>query len=274
MKRRKVKLIIICCLLMNMICIFWTLPVLASDREDDLRDELLEEYADDPEFMRMCRDNPQLANEYIEDLVQDRLNQSNGISILSTDPYGKEAYCTVPVKTQTTATNCSAATLLQTMYGLGKQGNIVGSTDSAKQATLYNYTTNSSAPGARVESPAGTSLYVYEIVSYLNNQVSNCKYEYTVGTSLSLEQFKSRIWNSLVHNRPVMLHAKTKYLSYYNNTNLAHYLSLDYYNRENETVRIKDCNYNSTYGGSHSGVPVREAYYTIYKESGRYLIAN
>ena len=70
----------------------------------------------------------------------------------------------------------------------------------------------------------------------------------------------------------MVLHARTKYLSYYKGKNSGHYLSLDYVNRTSDMVRIVDCNYNSTYYGIHRDIPLLEAYNTIHEESDRYLI--
>ncbi len=244
----------------------------AEGEEDEIREEIIEYYENDPEYIRMSENNPELADDYIDKLVQNKMDELQELKTRTTDTYGNVAYKTVPVITQSTTTNCSAATLLQTMYGLNKQNDVYGSTYAAKQATLYNYTSNSSAPGARIESSPGTSLWVYEIVSYLNNHLLSSYYSYRVGTSMNIDEFKTYIWTSLVHDRPVMLHAYTSSLSYYNGNALYHYLSLDSYNRNTGVVTIKDCNYSS-YGGSHTNVPVCEAYYAIRNVSGRYLIS-
>lgn len=244
-----------------------------KDIEEEIREQILQEYENDKEFARMQAYSSEVADAYIDELVADRINQMNAASPMSTDTYGKIAYCTVPVKTQTTTTNCSAATLLQTMYGLGKQNSISGSTDAQKMATLYNRYDDANAPGARRENGTG-SLYVYEIALYLNGFVSSYKYAYVdvKGQSISESNFKDKIWNSLVHNRPVLLHAITSPLSYYGGAKYYHYLSLDTYNRETYKVTIKDCHYDSRYGGTHTQIPVSEAYQAVYSESGRYLI--
>lgn len=242
-----------------------------NDIEEEIREQILREYENNKEFARMQAYSSEVADAYIDELVADRMNQMNAAAPMSTDTYGKIAYCTVPVKTQTTTSNCSAATLLQTMYGLGKQNSISGSTDAQKMATLYNRYDNASAPGARRENGTG-SLYVYEIALYLNGFVSSYKYAYVEGRTLSQSDFQNKIWNSLVYNRPVLLHAITSPLSYYGGAKYYHYLSLDTYNRETYKVTIKDCHYDSRYGGTHTQVPVSEAYQAVYNESDRYLI--
>ncbi len=160
--------------------------------------------------------------------------------------------------------------MLQTMYGLGKEDNIVGATNAQKQATLYNKTTHATAPGARMSNSSG-SLIVYDITVYLNKQISSRKYQYTLGANLSLPEFKNIVWDSLLYNRPIMLLVDTEEFDYYKGKAIDHYVSLDYYNKSSETIRIKDCNYDLTYGGTHTGVSIEEAYEAISK--GGYIIA-
>lgn len=245
-----------------------------TDEENEMFLEILNSYRGDPEFEKMLDYDEDMAYNYIWDLVYDKIDNDNTISPQYTNTYGTVAYCTVPVKTQTTSTNCSAATLLQTMYGLGKQNNISGSTDSAKMTTLYNYNTNASAPGARIESEWGSSLWVYEITLYLNNQISSRLYSYYNGYDMTFTQFKDEVWDSLVYNRPVLLQAITDTLPYYNGNTLYHYLSVDQYDKSTAMMRIKDCNNNSSYGGTNT-VTAYQAYGTIHRQDGeaRYLIA-
>ena len=96
-------------------------------------------------------------------------------------------------------------------------------------------------------------------------------YQYTLGSSFgSIHSFKNCIATSLTCGKPVVLHADTYYLAYYNGNSYGHYLSLDVYDRRTETVRIVDCNYMTDYYGIHT-VSVEEAYNCI-SASGRYLI--
>ena len=239
----------------------------------ELFEEMYDYYRDDPEFNKMYENDPDQAIDYIWKLVYDKIENPKDTTRY-TNTYGTVAYCTVPVKTQSNNSNCSVATLLQTMYGLGKQGNIYGSTDSDKMTTLYNYTTDPTAPGARIESTWGSSLWVYEITLYLNNQINTRYYSYYNGYNMSFSDFKDEVWDSLVYNRPVLLQAITDTLPYYNGTTLYHYLSVDQYDKSTAMMRIKDCNYNSSYGGSHT-VTAYQAYGTIHRQDGeyRYLIA-
>ncbi|MNW67536.1 hypothetical protein D3C74_461320 [compost metagenome] len=50
----------------------------------------------------------------------------------------------------------------------------------------------------------------------------------------------------------MILHAKTKYLPYYNGHNTGHYISLQLYNKEERTVVLVDPNNNTAYQGYHN----------------------
>lgn len=240
-----------------------------SEQEELIRNEVLAEYENDPQFILMRENNILNAENYINMLVEKRMSQL--ISVTSISPYLDYTYCYVTHITQSTTSNCSAATLLQTLYALGQAGTVYGTTDAQKQTTLYNKTSDDPA-GARQEDQTGP-LYVYEITNYLNTKVTSYIYEYEQGSNLSLSDFKSKIWDSLLFNRPVLLHARTAPLSYYNSTDLAHYLSLDSYNRNTGKVRIVDCNYNTNYGGVHTDIDAESAWKTVHDYSGRYIIS-
>lgn len=249
----------------------------ADSVKEDIRKELMEEYAEDTEFQRFAEMDPKGAEAYINELVEDLYSRmsDSGISVQSTSGKGTEAYCTVPVKKQTKSNNCSAATILQTLCGLGIQNKVVGSTDSAKIDTIFNnYTTNKKAPGARDPKSTQTTLAPYEITNYLNRFVSSYKYKFISDKSItSKEALGELIWKSLLHNRPVVLHAKTGALEYYGGHNSGHYLSVDWYCKTTGEVRIKDCNYQS-YGGSHIE-PLENVFNSIHtdkKENDRYVI--
>ena len=163
---------------------------------------------------------------------------------------------------QTEDYNCGPATVLQSLYGMDSAGQVSGSTDAAKIATLEAACGTTSEDGT----------YVYKMAEVLNKyNIYGRKYQYTLGSSFgSIHSFKNCIATSLTCGKPVVLHARTEYLTYYEGTSLGHYLSLDVYDRRVETVRIVDCNNMDEYYGIHT-VPVEEAYNCI-SASGRYLI--
>ncbi len=73
---------------------------------------------------------------------------------------------------------------------------------------------------------------------------------------MTIGNFKDYIADSLTACKPVVLHAKTGSFTYYGGKNSGHYLSLDYYNRTTQKVRIVDCNYDKSYYGIHTDIPM------------------
>ena len=141
--------------------------------------------------------------------------------------------------------------------------NVVANTDSAKIATL----------DAEYNVDSQGSMYVYQVRDALNKyNTGNQTYIYKQGSSMTLTGFEEAIANSLTYCKPVVLHARTEYLSYYGGKKSGHYISVDYINRTTDKVRLVDCNYNASYYGVHSNVSLSEAYNCISAVSGRYLI--
>lgn len=174
---------------------------------------------------------------------------------------GSLCYQSVKNIKQTTSFNCGPTTVLQTLYGLGSASAVDGSTDEAKIATLQ-----------REYNVGSDGMYVSNVVAALNKyNKGNQTYSSRLGSGLSLEGFANNIAASLTSGKPVVLHARTQYLDYYNKHDYKHYLSLDYFDRSTNTVRIVDCNNNNEYYGAHY-CTLQEAYETINKISGRYLI--
>ena len=52
--------------------------------------------------------------------------------------------------------------------------------------------------------------------------VGNKSYVYTVGDSMCISQFESKIAESLTYGKPIVLHARTQYFDYYG----IHYVTL------------------------------------------------
>lgn len=155
---------------------------------------------------------------------------------------------------------CGPASVLMAIWGWG--GNVSGSTNTAKQNTL------ASAMGTT--SSSGT--YVYRVRDTLNSYLGSNFYSYYLGSSLDQTTFRVYVFNSLSKNRAPILHAKTEYLSYYNGHASGHYITATDFNYDNMTIRLHDCNNNSSYYGVRS-VAWQQVYNSIYA-SGRYLIVN
>lgn len=179
-------------------------------------------------------------------------------------PYGgggNECYDYVKNIKQTESYNCGSTTVLQSLYALDSASNVTGTTDADKIATLdkdYNVKTQG-------------SMFVYQVTDALNTYYSYSSYTHVIGSSLSEASFENMIANSLTNGRPVVLHARTEFLPYYENHESGHYLSLDYVNRTTDTVRIVDCNKNDAYFGIHM-VDLSDAYKCIHDAAGRYMI--
>lgn len=169
------------------------------------------------------------------------------------------AACHVKLVPQIKTWWCGYATTLQTLYGLGKQGTVSGSTDAQKQTKIAN----------DMGDPNNSAI-VYKICNYLNARLSTGKYSYYLGSSQTVHSFSGLVGSSLMLDRPVILHARTQSLPYYNGKNLAHYLSLDTIEVAKNKVRIVDCNYDTRYQGTHY-VSIAEAYGTV-SPAGRYFI--
>lgn len=254
---RKISLIIAVAMIATLV-----LPanaVASENNVDSKYEELYNLYKDDIEFQRMQEAyGEEYAQEYIQKIAQREVTES-----MSRGGGGNYCYQYVKNIKQTKTYNCGTTTVLQTLYGLYAEDNVVGSTDAAKIATLdteYN-----------VDSQG--SLYVYQVVNALNKYDSGTTYRYLAASNISTESlFEDYIATSLTYGRPIILHARTGYLTYYGGKNTGHYLNLNELNRTNELVQIVDCNYNTAYYGIHMSVPLSEAYNCIKVESGRYLI--
>lgn len=270
------------------VAVVFSSSVSALSTEDEIRTQVEQYYENNPMYNAMYDANPTIAEKYIDDVVNQKIENLSLQSQRASSNNQSIVFSYVTHVTQSTQTNCSAATTLQTMYGLGLEDNIYGSTNAVKQATLYNMRSNSLIDdpyeaynltvysGLRMTPGTGTPT-VYEVTTYLSDWLEEENkghiYDYTVGSDYTFDDFVSKIGNSLYFDRPVLLHARTEFFNYYSGNALSHYLSLDLYNAVTGTVRIVDCNYNSSYGGIHNNVPINEAYRSIHEVSERYLIA-
>lgn len=219
--------------------------------------KVYQEYENDKQYQQMVSE---YGEQYGKEFIQEVAESEKTVRIRG--GAGNDCYQFVKNIKQTKNYNCGSTTTLQTLYGLNSASAVNGSTDSAKIKTLdseYNI-------------DAQRSMYIYQVRDALNKyNKGNQKYVYATGKSMTISQFEDKVATSLTSCKPVVLHARTKYLSYYGGKASGHYLSLDCINRTSDTVRIVDCNNNSSYYGIHY-VTLKEAYNSINAESGRYLI--
>lgn len=219
--------------------------------------KIYQEYEKDIQFNLMIK-------EYGEEYGRRFLNNVIKREVASEVRDGGGNLCYQYVKNimQTKYNNCGTTTVLQTLYGLNSANAVEGVSDYEKITTL-DKKYNVSGQG---------SLYVYQVVNALAKYSTlGNDYIYREGKALSLIQFENSIAQSLTSGKPVVLHARTEYLGYYGGKKLGHYLSLDSIDRNSHVVRIVDCNYDPSFYGQHY-VTSTEAYETINKEAGRYLI--
>lgn len=69
-------------------------------------------------------------------MLRSIVESQNSPSVFAVSPSDAKAYCDVPLKQQTKSYNCGFATMLQTLYGMGKQSAVSGNSDSAKMNQL------------------------------------------------------------------------------------------------------------------------------------------
>ncbi|MBQ7942973.1 MAG: hypothetical protein IJ326_02800 [Lachnospiraceae bacterium] len=221
------------------------------------KEEIYKEYQNDEQFCMMLQEyGEEYAEEFIEDVLNSRYRK------MMRGGGGNECYQYVTNIKQTKTYNCGTTTALQTLYGLGSAGNVPGEDNSAKISTL----------DAKYNVDGQGHLIVYQLRNALNEyNKGSQRYIYEVGKNMTINTFEDNIARSLTNCKPVVLHAKTKYLTYYGGKDLNHYLSVDYINRTTDKVRIVDCNYNPEYYGVHI-VTLEEAYNTINAETNRYMI--
>lgn len=231
----------------------------SENNVDSKYEELYNLYRDDVEFQRM---KEAYGEDYVQDYIQN-IAQREMTESMSRGGGGNLCYQSVKNIMQKKDYNCGTTTVLQTLYGMYAQNNVSGATDAAKIATLdAEYTVD-----------AQGFTYVHQVVSALNKYQSGTTYKWLAASNISsISTFEDYIATSLTYGRPVILHAKTKYLSYYNGKNLGHYINLTEINRTTDLVQLVDCNYNTSYYGVHMSIPLSEAYNCIKSESGRYLI--
>jgi len=224
---------------------------------DKLYNETLAKYEADPMFQTHYAENPEGALAMIDTIVSNALKPAPRVTS------GYDAWVNnVPLITQSLTNNCGSASTLQTLYGLGKQNAISGSTDTAKQTTLN---------GSSYLNLGNDGIMVYRIADLLNSAAIKVGigYAYVDGSTLSATQIQNLIWDSLAKNKPVILHARTQYLNYYNGHQSGHYIVVYGLDKYNGRVALADCNYNSAFGGFRTA-SINEVKAAL--PAGRYLI--
>ena len=229
---------------------------------DTLRNALLERerasYEGDKEFARHYAEDPDSAMAMIQRNVENQLTliqEETGIAPQTGN--STNAWIDPILIMQKNSYYCGPCSALQAITAYG--GYVAGSTNDAKQDTLAN--------AMQTNSSIGT--YVYKVSNVLNTYVSG--YSYKRGSDMSDYAFRQTVLKSLVNNKAPILHARTQYLTYYNNHSTGHYICVTAINNITDKIRLSDCNRNSAYYGTRS-IPTSEAKASI-SASERYLIS-
>ena len=231
---------------------FCTELVYAESYTDEISyEEVYTMYKDDPQFLSMKADyGDEYAEEFLNDVLE-RLNQKN----VSRGGGGNVCYEYVKNIQQTETYNCGMTTVLQTLYGLDSADSVPGDSDAEKIEYLdeqYN-----------VDEQGST--YVYQVRNALNKYNEwNSTYIYLKANNIASPQhLLGYIADSLTYCKPVILHANTKGLKYYDGKESGHYISVDYIDRTTQKARVVDCNYDDEYYGIHNDVSIEELYECI-----------
>lgn len=130
---------------------------------------------------------------------------------------GNECYQYVTNIQQTSDHNCGTTTVLQTLYALGSASIVPGTTDADKISFLDE----------RYDVDKQGYTMVWQATDALNTYNTHEQtYNHIECTNMSIATFEQTIANSLTNCKPVILHAKTEYLSYYGGKESGHYVSL------------------------------------------------
>ncbi len=224
--------------------------------ESVLWQKVMEEYQNDEQFLNNLEEDPESAMQMIENAVEKEMN------LLLMPMAGDQAvaYCTVPDIWQK-PNQCGAASAYQAIAGAGGAGNIAGSSVEAKVETLWK----------EVRDDGQNSSVVWKITRSLNSYVPGGNYTYKEGGVIGQSAFELYTAQSLLANHPVILHAITTNIDYYNKHYSRHYICVSGINRNTGIVTVVDCNNNESYHGTHT-MSVTEAYGSITEEAARYLI--
>lgn len=230
--------------------------------QDALRGALLERewasYDGDVEFARHYAEDPVSARVMIQRNVENQLNLiQDATTIQPNSGNSTNAWVDPILIKQKNSYYCGPCSALQEITAYG--GSVAGSTNDAKQDTLAN--------AMQTNSSVGT--YVYKVSNVLNTYVSG--YSYKRGSEMSDYSFRQTVLKSLVNNKAPILHARTQYLSYYNNHSTGHYICVTAINNNTDKIRLSDCNRDSRYYGTRS-IPTSEAKASV-SASERYLIS-
>lgn len=172
---------------------------------NEISQEVWNKYMQLEEFQRHYKENPKDAKSMIERIIDHNmkiLNEEDSIKPMSGN--GTIALIYYPEFKQKNSYYCGPASALTAIYGMGKEGQVRGSTYTAKQDTL-------AANMGTINDGNGT--YVYRTRNELN-KYSTEVYDYFYEPSKS--SMDNIIFGSLLSDNAPILHAQTEKIGYYN----------------------------------------------------------
>lgn len=195
-------------------------------------------YRDDPVFKAHFQADPADAIAMVVQVIQSSMTKDSAVQPLWTDGtvYSADG---VPTYKQSQSNSCGAASALQVIIQQGGGNNVSGSTNTAKEKTLIGKT----------ELNKNGSVLVIEVRDLINNHTNRNKYAYIPCLNLNETDFRRLVLNSLAKDCPIILHANTKYLGYYNSVSLGHYIVGTTFYPATDQFVVNDCNYDSAYTG-------------------------
>lgn len=239
-------------------------------------------YQNDEEFLReakarnitieqLLKENASITKQVRQIMKKNSFNYG-GVGARSVGNHENNFYVNIPLIQQTEKFYCGQTSALQALYGLGCAANVAGSSYKDK---IDNIVKDFKALNNTFEDLVNRQegIMVYMVRDIMNYYSPIMKYRYLTNKNMTENDFRGRIETSLVYNAAPILHAQTKYLSYYGGKESGHYIVVSAYDRTTNKVTLKDCNYTNKYYGEHS-VPLTEALDTITKDNkqSRYLI--
>lgn len=241
-----------------------------SENYEQLQDIIIELkalYRNDEMFLMDARENGYTFDEYI--IVKAEkiwLGRENAKLLFGDDldgygNNGQNYWANVKLIQQPDYYSCGATSALQVLYGMSRQGYVLGTTDLDKINTLKANTSTTT-----------DGTMVYQVVNALNlytPSYGNYGY-YQISSSVTQAQFQALVQQSLYYDFGPILHADTSYLSYYGGYSTGHYIAVYALDLSTNQIGVKDCNYNNAYYGSHY-----DSIYNVYNclhAQGRYLI--
>lgn len=234
--------------------------IYTSVEEISYIEELIDCYRENSVYAEHYARDPENALGMVATVVSSALGSLNAVQPLAAD--GNVYYAEgVPEYRQSRWNSCGAASALQVIVQQGGADAIAGTTYTEKEETLMKEE-NLEKNGC---------VIVEDVRDLINDYISGDNYAYIDAGGLSYNTFYTLVMSSLTKDCPIILHAMTQYIGYYNSNELGHYIVGTHLFSLTEQLVVNDCNYADAYTGIHT-ITMTEAYNSIHSTRGRFLI--